>query len=357
MISMDPNLVDPDSEVNQRMALYVRVLEKLSIISLNTYKKSPARKLQNVLKAWFEGRRRIKRESFNIITAQDPFVCGIVAYLLAKEFNLPLQLQIHTGVFTPYFWSESLKNKLFVLMAKFLISRADCIRVVSEGIKRYIMETMKLSAPQVSVLPVYVDLDRYLNGKAKVNLHKKYPHFDFIILMACRLFGQKNISLAIRAVRQLSKKYPRLGLLIVGSGPLEGRLKKESEDIRVNVAFESWSDDLVSYYKTADLFLLTSVYEGWARTVIEAMASGTPIIMSDVGLAGEIVENGKNGIVVPVGDEAAVVAAIEDLYRNPKKREMLSKSAYQTIVNLELRYKEKYLKLYEASFRSCIKSE
>ena len=61
---------------------------------------------------------------------------------------------------------------------------------------------------------------------------------------------------------------------------------------------EPWTDDPFSYYKTADLFLLTSNYEGYGMAVVEAMAAGCPVIMTDVGLAGEVLIDKKDGLVV-----------------------------------------------------------
>ena len=79
-------------------------------------------------------------------------------------------------------------------------------------------------------------------------------------------------------------------LLIVGSGPEEGSLKCKVESLKLveQIKFEPWSNDLPSYYKTADLFLLTSFYEGYGMTLVEANACGCPIVATDVGVAQEL---------------------------------------------------------------------
>jgi len=138
--------------------------------------------------------------------------------------------------------------------------------------------------------------------------------------MASRLTREKNIGLAIEVFAGIMNQESGIKnplLLIVGDGPerenLELRIKNYAvpagrQELRSNAVIEPWTDDLASYYKTADLFLLTSNYEGYGRTVIEAQAAGLPILMTDVGVA--------IGEVVPVGDKAALVAALNKIMDN-----------------------------------------
>src|SRR3989344_7747161 len=100
--------------------------------------------------------------------------------------------------------------------------------------------------------------------------------------MASRLTSEKNIVLAIEAVKDM-----KLSLLIVGEGPESGYLKGMATG---NISFEPYTGDLTSYYKTCDLFLLTSNYEGYGMTLVEAAAAGAKIVSSDVGIAPAILE-------------------------------------------------------------------
>jgi len=108
--------------------------------------------------------------------------------------------------------------------------------------------------------------------------------------MASRLTKEKNIGLAIKAMKEVVKVNPGVGLVIVGSGPEEDKLKQKTREseIEKKVIFEPWTNDLPSYYKTCDLFLLTSWYEGYGMTLVEAKATGCKIISTDVGVAREI---------------------------------------------------------------------
>lgn len=277
-----------------------------------------------------------------VISSQDPFEAGLAGWMLKKIYKVPFQVQIHTDLLSPYFWRESFMNKFRVLLAKFVIPDADGIRVVSERIKKSLFGNLN-----IGVLPIFVDKRSIENAQVKTDLHKKYPQFDLIVLMASRLTKEKNISMAIEAMAELVKKYPKLGLVIVGSGPEETGLRSKIENLKLqdSVVLEGWFEDLSSYYKTADLFLLTSNYEGYGRTVIEAMAAGLPVVMTDVGLAGEVLIDGKNGAVIPVGDKKALVRTVGSLISDDKKRDVFSLEGKKTLENLMT--KEQYLKLYK----------
>jgi len=355
MIGMDPQLLDPTSETGRRIDFYKTALDKLSVVVLESHGKSYLGKILAFIKAWRVARGFLRKEKFDLISAQDPFATGLIGYFLKLETGMRLQLQIHTGLFTPHFWLESVKNKAYVRLAKFLLPRADCIKVVSYGIRDHIVEELKIDPSKISVLPVYVSLDDYTHSTIRTNLKEKYPQLNFIILMASRLVGQKNIPLAIEAVGELAKKYPSVGLIIVGSGPDEQNLKLLTKNLKLedNVFFETWTNDLASYYKTADIFLLTSTYEGWARTVVEAGACGLPVVMTSVGVAGELVKDGENGIIVPVGDKDRTMKAIEYLYLHPEIRKSMGEIAKQVIKDISIRDPGEYLRQYKESFSPC----
>src|SRR5690606_817912 len=128
------------------------------------------------------------------------------------------------------------------------------------------------------------------------------------IFMASRLVKTKNIPLALRAFAEVIKKHPHAGLIIMGSGPEERSLIESVQTLGIgqNVVFKSWVNDPFLQYKEADIFLTTSNDEGWGMTTVEAMAARMAIVMTDVGCAPTLLEDGKNALVVPVEDKDAV---------------------------------------------------
>ena len=285
---------------------------------------------------------------------QDPFDTGHIGWLVKKKYEIPWQCQIHTDFLSPYFWRESLSNKFRVLLAKFLLPQANGIRVVSQRIKNSLKaKNYKLKTEPI-VLPIFADLKKVITSSVEDNLRIKYPQFNPLILMASRLSKEKNIDLAIRAMAEIVKQYPKTGLIIVGDGPekISLQLTVKKHQLQSGVVFEPWHKDLSSYYRSADLFLLTSNYEGWGMTVIEAANFYLPVIMTDVGCAGEIIKNEESGIIIKVGDEKALTEAIIRLAREDNFRKKLGEEAKKAIASLPDR--EQNLDLYKKSFNSLV---
>jgi len=354
MIGSDQNILKKGSEAQRRMIWYGEAFSELHILVLNKKLKNKQQNLRikNVFLyptnskikalAFFDalriGGKIIKENDFHtqnaVLSAQDPFEFGLIVFLLSKMSKVKFQLQVHTDFLNECFWKESFKNKARVKLAEFLLKKADFIRVVSQKIKNsFLDKNLKLRAG-VRVLPIYVDIKKLREKESEFDLHKKYPHFDYIILMASRITKEKNIELAIRAMEDLVKVYSKLGLVIVGSGPELGKLKAKSKKIAANVVFEDWTDNLSSCYKSADLFLLTSNYEGYGRTLVEALACGLPVISTDVGCANEL------GVVITKNNSDDLAKKIANFIHNPKKMPF----------EYEFESKEEYIKKYKNLF-------
>jgi glycosyltransferase involved in cell wall biosynthesis len=227
------------------------------------------------------------------ITTQDPWLTAIVGISIKKKLNIDLEMQVHGDIGSPYF-GKSLKNKFLKLLALSNLPKADNIRVVSNKIKNYLIDTLHINESKIEVRPIRVDIERIKNTPLNVNhdLHRKYQQFSKIILMASRLEAEKNIYLALKSMKLLFKLDSSIGLIVVGKGGCENKLKKfvQSNMLDKNVIFESWADteQLISYYKTCDIFMVTSDYEGYGMTLVEAKAAGARVVSTDVGIADEI---------------------------------------------------------------------
>lgn len=341
MVSNDKRIYDAESEPGRRMIMLGDFTDGLKILILGLSGRSahlspkveviPAghNKLFAVLNALIIA-KRLKKKNFpiaDIITTHDPFLAGLAGFFIKKVFGAKLQIQSHTDIMSPYFRKESFLNYLRYKLAMFLIPRADYIRVVSDRAKNSLTSKFNL---KIGVLPVFVDLEKIKNTPIRSDLHEEYSQYDFIILMASRFGREKNIEMAISAMAEIVKRHPRAGLLIIGRGPMLRRYMAEVRKLNLsdNVKIEPWSDDIVSFYKTADLFVLTSNYEGYGLTLIEAMLSGCPIVSTNVGIASEIVKNGQNGFVIEAGDKNALIKTILELMEN---KELISKIRHNNL--------------------------
>jgi glycosyltransferase involved in cell wall biosynthesis len=367
VINLDKGIFRPDSASLSRLKQYATFCEKLSVIVLTLQKFSPIKEgnleifatgSRSRFKYFSDARKLVKeilnKEKMDLVMTQDPFETGFLGWLVKRKYKMSWQCQVHGDILSPYFSRESIINKARVLLAKFLLPRADGIRVVSERIKKSLMENLKLKENPF-VLPIFVNTEKLRSAQIKINLKEKYPKFDFIAIMASRISREKNIGLAVEAFAEIVKVNKKAGLVIVGEGKDKNRLERKAAELNLqgNLIFEPWSDDLASYYKTADLFLLTSNYEGWGMSVVEAAACGCPIIMTDVGCAGEFIKNNENGFVVGVGDKKALVERIVLLIKDENLRQKLSESSQMTVSGLT--GEKEYLESYKHSLLELLK--
>lgn len=224
-----------------------------------------------------------------VVTAQDPFESGLAAWRLAKYWSAKLQLQLHTDFLSPHFAAQSWLNRLRVYLGRFLLPKADSVRVVSQKIADSLHQAKIKIGGKLTILPVWIDVEKISRTLAQTNYRQVYRQFEQIILMACRLEPEKRTEIAIALMPRLLESFPRAGLLIVGSGSQEASLRALARQLGIEnqVIFVGWSNDLISYYRSADLFLLTSAYEGYVRTATEAAACGLLTISTPVGGAAE----------------------------------------------------------------------
>jgi glycosyltransferase involved in cell wall biosynthesis len=157
------------------------------------------------------------------------------------------------------------------------------------------------------------------------------PNLPVRIVMVARLSTQKDHASVIRAVQTIS----RCEVHFIGDGPLLESLQDEARILGIGhlVHFHGYRPDVSSFLDEADIFVLSSHYEGFPLTTLEAMRAGLPTIVSDVGGAGEAVVNGVTGFVVPSGDVEALRDRIQYLVDRPLLRSAMGQFGRQVYQN------------------------
>lgn len=366
MISTDKLIFKTGSEVRRRMMDYGDLFEELRVIILTkdtdnfsiekltdnvTIEPTNSRfRLFSLIDAYkFTSRCfRTDRASW-VITSQDPFETGLVGFLLSLRFGYPWQAQIHTDLGSSFFRWESLLNFCRFILAYCILPQARGIRVVSERIKKYLVNEWGLTRP-ISVLPIFVsEQEKDGMSSGDDDLRKKYPQFDFIVLMASRLTQEKNLPLALGAFAEAARNRPDIGLVIVGAGPEYKNLLNliKAMGLEEQVFLEDWSCHLMGYYQSADLFLLSSNYEGYGRTLVEAGLMGCPILTADIGLVGELATV-DDVLVCSMGDEDCFAEKIGWAVSHRTELEKMATNFRQRLTE-NLLSKEKYLKMFKES--------
>lgn len=361
MVSLDRKAFVPGDPARERLASYGEVFSELHIIVYSTKAHGFAKEqirdnvwlypTNSVSRAFYipDAVRTARTLSVDIVSGQDLAETGIAAYVIARRKKVPLQLQDHADVFDPYYAQESAENRIRVLIAKLLLPKAACIRTVLPAGKERIAAQFPQLRERITVLPVYTPVSLFSEGAPVFSVHDRYPQFKTIFLMASRLVPQKDIGFALRAFSEA--RIPESGLIIVGEGPLKESIQEEivSLGIEEQVVLVPWERDLVSYYKTADVFVLSSLYESYCRTLVEATAAGLPFVSTDVGVASMLVAGGAQGIVVSRGDHVGFKDALRTQATTGK---IDAQKALESIAALAGKDEQEYRARYRASL-SC----
>lgn len=152
-----------------------------------------------------------------------------------------------------------------------------------------------------------------------------------VIVSVGRLVEQKNQKVLINAFSKIAKKYPEYKLKIFGEGNLREELQKQIDDLNMKdkIYLCGVCDNIKEQLEKAKIFVLPSNYEGMPNALIEAMASGCSVISTDCPCGGprELIENNKNGILVPVNNEQELSNKIEYLIKNEEKAKIMGENA------------------------------
>ena len=352
----DPKLFEEGSAVANRQKEYAKLVDELHIVSYTQFGYRVTKLGEN---AWAYPTNSKRRFSYLwdgykicrdivgnlplghpgvIVTSQDG-ITNLLAIILNLRFGFHFEMQVHTDIFSKYFRKESLGNLMRLFGFWLGTRRASSVRVVSKRIKTNLVIRWKVDKRKIRILPIFIDASRFQKSTDTTNpvnnLRKEYPNFSHIILMASRLSREKNLPLALSAFKEVRKKFSEAGLVIVGDGPLINQITGD------RVVVRPWEKDLVPLYKTSDIFLLTSDYEGYGLTLVEAALSGTPIVTTDVGVVGDYI-NAHNALIAPPRDYRKLAAHIIFLLQNESARVMMRERLRKVADHLLA--KEDYLK-------------
>ena len=202
--------------------------------------------------------------------------------------------------------------------AKFVLSRVDKI-VVPSG---YLVDVFREFGLPASSVPNIVDLSQF-RYRERIPLR---PH-----LVCTRGFSTYySVDVVVRAFAEVKKEYPEAQLDLVGNGPLEGDIRKLVADLNltgVNFTGVASRQEIGKYYDQADIFINASWLDNMPLSVIEAFASGTPVVTTSPECMPYLVKHERTGLLSPVGDEKALAANVIRLLRDPALAARLSQNA------------------------------
>ena len=181
---------------------------------------------------------------------------------------------------------------------------------------------------KLRVYPRGVDVERFHPSKRNGVLEKRYQVKDGLkLLYVGRVSKEKNLQLLGKAFKSLVRSHPELKLFIVGDGPYLEEMRREMAGTPCIFTGYLAGEELAEVYASCDLFVFPSTTDTFGNVVLEAQASGLPVIVTDSGGPRENVINGETGVIVPGDDEESLANAIDQLLARPQRLKEMGRAA------------------------------
>lgn len=199
------------------------------------------------------------------------------------------------------------------ILRKVLIWRTQRLVVQTQDIANYFPRLM-----QKKIDVIYNPISNRYIWKSGLKAYK-----EKVIITVGRLSPQKNHKMLINAFASVSKRHPEYQLHIYGDGEIREETKSyiKAKGLEDKIILKGRCNCLGEILPHAEIFAMSSDYEGMSNALIEAMYVGIPVVTTAVSGTKELIEDGTNGFVVPVGDEKAFAAALMKLVENKTIRE------------------------------------
>jgi len=278
--------------------------------------------------------RFLKGVGADLVHTQLEFA-NVLGSAAAKILRLPGVCTIHT--LPPR--EAGLKTRLHGALER-LSLRFFCDRViaVSEGARRHYLTLGGVPPDRVTTVYNGIDLTDFARvdrrrERAAVRRELGVPEDASLLTTVAVLRPQKGIRFMIRALPGVLRANPSAYYLIAGDGPHRDALAADVDEagVRERVIFAGMRDDVPRLLAASDVFVLPTLTEALPTVLAEAMAARLPIVASAVGGVPEMVEDGRNGLLVPAGDPAALSRACLALLSAPERREMMAEAGWRVV--------------------------
>ena len=357
MIGLGPDVLTTDSgDARARHVAYAAAAGRLTMI-VSSFRRDAVRPAQLtphlaviptnsrnrwtfVVDALREGRRICRSGSVDLVVTQDPFATGLIGYILKRRYGMPLIMGNHSQFLDNPHWiaEHPIRYRLFNRLAYRLIHAADALRVVNpvEGAK-YVRAGVR--EDRVYVLPTPVPLDRFLArvppdriADVRARIGAQGP---LLLWVGNPAQTVKDLPTLFAAFGQVRAVHPDAMLALAGDFSRSPHaVQAAAPDARSGICFLGHvaHADLPAVFQASDLYVHSSRYEGLAKVMVEAAASGVPVVTTHVPGVEAVIENGITGLITPAGDARALARGILTLLRDAPRRHLMGQRARELAV-------------------------
>lgn len=246
------------------------------------------------------------------------------------------------------YWS--LKLRIF---DRLMFQFAHCGIACSRAVARFFIHEVWYPPRKVQIIYNGVDPSRFWGLPKKTDARRTLglPQDRILVTTVASLTPQKGHSTLLQALRWVTAEYSHVMAIFVGDGELRPELEQQSEKLGLKsyVLFMGKSDNVPAILAASDIFALPSLWEGFGIALIEAWMAGLPVVASRVDGIAEIVDDRRNGILVPPGEVESLASALLELIKDSEQRIVIGQKGHETALERFTIQKiaRQFLTLYE----------
>lgn len=272
---------------------------------------------------------------------------NVLSAVLAREIagDVRIVTTVHGTDVTVWGKDPSIKPVI-----RYGLEQSDAVSAVSRSLKSDVRANLELENP-VQVIYNFVDTHFYQRLPQSPARKSLARDDEKIILHISNFRPVKRIDDLLLAFSRLGKTFKKAVLVLAGDGEERGNIEEMAVrlGIKSRVVFLGTQVELVPLLSAADLFLLPSEKESFGLAALEAMACSVPVVATETGGIPEIVEHGKTGLLVPVGDVNALAGAMQSILDNPELHHQMGLLSRKKAENFSV---ERIIPQYEEFYQS-----
>lgn len=302
-------------------------------------------------------RKILKEENYDIIHCHTP-MGSVIARLAAKKLFRRHKVKIiYTAHGFHFFKGASIKNwMLYYPVEKYLAKYTDVLITINGEDYKLAKERFKTNVFFFN--GVGVDTSKYVpvkdcEEKNRIRLLKGFSPDDFILLYVAEFIPRKNHKLLFDILPELQKKIPNLKIILAGKGILLEEYKQYVDKHNLNniVTFLGYTKEVSSYCKLSDVLFMPSFQEGLPISMIEAMATGLPIVASNIRGHNDVIISKDYGRLCELSDKESFINSVFELY---KDKDLCKRISQNNIERAKIYSTEIAVKKTAEIYLSCI---
>jgi glycosyltransferase involved in cell wall biosynthesis len=271
----------------------------------------------------------VRKHNIQLIHCHLPWA-GMAGRLVGKLTGVPVVYTEHNK------WERY--HKLTYLMNKFSFSNQEKVIAVSEEVAASIKTHYSKTKPQIQVVLNGTDTNKYARTQpVEKDIRKELniPATATVIGITCVFRAQKRLTTWLEIAQALHAQHPDTRFIIVGDGPLREEVHAKAKALETTdyVFFAGLQTETRPYFAAMDVFMMSSEFEGLPIALLEAMSMNCVPACTAAGGIAEVIEDGKNGILVPVQQPMQLVNRLLDYLQQPGSLTPMKQAARETVVN------------------------